>query len=229
MTARPDEVAPADPVAPLVGRTLLAVVALVVVMLVVEGEVDPTAWLTADGLRAAIGADEWYGPVGYVSIIVAGMFLPIPKAVLLGLGGVLFGPVYGFAYAWTGQVLAMTVMFVVARTSLQRLARRLVHEHSGFVRRLELRLEHHGIEVVAALRLFYFMGTPLTIMLSTTRLRLRDFVVGTGIGVVPAVALMVLSADAVASGPTAVEAALIGIAIVLVFGLGTLVRRRVGI
>jgi hypothetical protein len=40
---------------------------------------------------------------------------------------------------------------------------------------------------------------------------------------------MVLSADAVMSGPKPFEAALIGAAIVLVFGLGTLVRRRVGL
>jgi uncharacterized membrane protein YdjX (TVP38/TMEM64 family) len=73
------------------------------------------------------------------------------------------------------------------------------------------------------------MGTPLSIMLSTTRLKLRDFVAGTGLGVVPAVMLAVLSGDAVATGTTAIEAALIGLAIVLVFGLGTLVRRRVGI
>jgi sulfite exporter TauE/SafE len=66
-------------------------------------------------------------------------------------------------------------------------------------------------------------------MLSTTKLRVQDFMLGTAIGVIPAVALMVLSADAVMSGPTAIEAALIGAAIVLVFGLGTLVRRRVGI
>jgi uncharacterized membrane protein YdjX (TVP38/TMEM64 family) len=73
------------------------------------------------------------------------------------------------------------------------------------------------------------MGTPISMMLSTTRLRLVDFVVGTAIGVVPAVALFVLSADAMASGTTAVEAALIGLGVLLVFGLGTLVRRRVGI
>ena len=229
MSARSDDATRTDPITPLVARTLLVVAALALVGMLAASEVDPSAWLTAEGLRAAVGADEWYGPVGYVAVIVGGMFLPIPKAVRLGLGGVLFGPVFGFGYAWIGQVVAMTVMFVVARTSLRRLARRLVHEHSGFVRRVEHRLEHHGIQVVAALRLFYFMGTPLTIMLSTTRLRLRDFVLGTAIGVVPAVALMVLSADAVASGPTAVEAALIGIAIVLVFGLGTLVRRRLGI
>jgi uncharacterized membrane protein YdjX (TVP38/TMEM64 family) len=149
--------------------------------------------------------------------------------VLLGLGGVLFGPVYGFLWAWLGQVLGMSTLFVVARVGLRDVARRLVHEHSGAIRRLELRLERQGIQVVAAIRLFYFMGTPISIMLSTTKLRLRDFVIGTAIGVIPAIALAVLSADAIASGATAIEAALIGVGIVLVFGLGTIVRRRVGI
>jgi phospholipase D1/2 len=219
----------AEPVAPILLRTALVLVGLGVAITIAGHSVDARRWLTAEGLRDAVGADEWYGPLAYVASIVVGMFLPIPKIVLLGLGGVLFGSLWGFVWAWLGQVLGMTALFVVGRTSLRALARRLVHEHSGFVRRLEVRLEHQGIQAVAALRLFYFMGTPLTIMLSTTRLRLRDFMMGTGIGVVPAVALAVLSADAVASGPTAIEAALIGAAMVLVFGLGTLVRRRVGI
>jgi uncharacterized membrane protein YdjX (TVP38/TMEM64 family) len=210
-------------------RTAAVAVAIVAGLALLTRSVDATAWLTADGLRAAVGADRWYGPVGYVSALVAGMFLPIPKAVLLGLGGVLFGPAHGFVYAWAGQVLGMTAMFLVARVGLRRLARRLVHEHSGAIRRLELRLEREGVRVVAALRLFYFMGTPLSIMLSTTRLRVRDFVVGTGIGVVPAVAVFVLSADAIASGTTPIEAALLGTSLLLVLGVGTVVRRRVGL
>jgi uncharacterized membrane protein YdjX (TVP38/TMEM64 family) len=230
MSARPDEPEQREPLAPLLWRSIAVLVVLAGVLLALGRSVDPGRWLTVDGLRDAVGADEWYGPIGFVAVMVAAMFLPVvPKVALLGLAGVLFGPWYGFVYAWVAQVVAMTVMFVLARTSLRRLARRLVLEHSGAVRRLELRLEHQGIQVVAALRLFYFMGTPLSIMLSTTRLRVRDFVIGTGIGVVPAVALAVLSGDAVASGATAIEAALIGLAIVLVFGLGTLVRRRVGI
>ena len=227
--AEREAVASREAVAPIVGRTIVAVVVVALALSALSGRVDPTTWLTADGLRAVVHADEWYGPIVYVGVIIAAMFSPIPKAVVLALGGVLFGPLYGFLWAWTGQVVAMTVMFLVARTSLRRLARRLVLEHSGFVRRLETPLERHGIQAVAALRLFYFMGTPLTIMLSTTKLRVRDFMIGTTIGVIPAVALMVLSADAVMSGPTAIEAALIGAAIVLVFGLGTLVRRRVGL
>jgi uncharacterized membrane protein YdjX (TVP38/TMEM64 family) len=225
----PDRTAERDAIAPIVGRTIAAVVVVALALSALSGHVDPTTWLTADGLRAVVHAEEWYGPLVYVGVIVAAMFSPLPKAVILALAGVLFGPAYGFLWAWAGQIIAMTTMFLVARTSLRPLARRLVLEHSGFVRRLETPLERHGIQAIAALRLFYFMGVPLTIMLSTTRLRLRDYVVGTAIGVIPAVALMVLSGDAVASGATPIEAALIGAAVVLVFGLGTLVRRRVGI
>ena len=82
---------------------------------------------------------------------------------------------------------------------------------------------------MAALRLFYFMGTPLSIMLSTTRVRLRHFVAGTAIGVIPAVAVAVASGDAVASGATGLTAAMMGVGLVLVVGLGTVVRRRFGL
>jgi uncharacterized membrane protein YdjX (TVP38/TMEM64 family) len=213
----------------LVWRAIFAGLVLIAAGIVLARTVDPTRWLTANGLRAAVGADEWYGSLSYVSTIVAAMFLPIPKLVVLGLGGVLFGPWYGFAYAWLGQILGMTVLFVIARSGFQALARRLVHQHVEAARRIDAHLEDRGISVVAALRLFYFMGTPLSIMLSTTRLRLRHFVAGTAIGVVPAVALAVASGDAVASGATGFTAAVIGVSLVLVVGLGTVVRRRFGI
>jgi uncharacterized membrane protein YdjX (TVP38/TMEM64 family) len=207
-------------------RTGLAIAVLLFAGSVLARTVDATAWLTADGLRDAVGADEWYGPIAYVATVVGGMFLPIPKVVLLGLGGVLFGTWYGFAYAWIGQVLGMTALFVVARFGLRAFAQRFVHAHLEAARRIDAHLAESGIWTVAALRLFYFMGTPLSIMLSTTRLRLAQFVVGTAIGVIPAVALAVASGDTVASGGTAVTAAVIGAALVLVVGLGTYVRRR---
>jgi uncharacterized membrane protein YdjX (TVP38/TMEM64 family) len=180
-------------------------------------------------LRATVGADRWYGPLAYVALFVAAMFLPIPKVILLGLAGVLFGPVQGFACAWSGQVLGMTALFVVARTGFRDLARRLVLAQMEAAHRIEQHLVVRGTWVVAALRLFYFMGTPLSIMLSTTRLRLAQFVVGTAIGVAPAVALAVASGDAVVSGTTSLTAAMIGVGIVLVAGAGTLVRRRFGL
>jgi uncharacterized membrane protein YdjX (TVP38/TMEM64 family) len=212
-----------------VWRAVLVGVAVLAATVVLARTVDATTWLSADGLRAAIGADRWYGPLCYVSTIVGGMFLPIPKVVLLGLGGALFGPWYGFVYAWLGQILGMTVLFVVARSGFQALARGLVHQHVEAARRVDAHLEHRGVWTVAALRLFYFMGTPLSIMLSTTQVRVGHFVAGTAIGVIPAVALAVASGDAVASGATGFTAAVIGAGLVLVIGLGTVVRRRLGL
>src|ERR1051326_891728 len=110
-----------------VGRAILVGVALMAVGAVLARTVDATKWLTAEGLRAAVRADEWYGPLCYVSTIVGGMFLPIPKVVLLGLGGALFGPWYGFPYAWLGQILGTTVLFVVARSGFRSLAPRVLH------------------------------------------------------------------------------------------------------
>ena len=217
------------PLVRLVGRAAFGVLVLVVAGWALARAVDATRWLSVDGLRAAVGADAWYGPLGYVSTIVASMFLPVPKVVLLGLGGAVFGPSWGFAYAWLGQVLGMTVLFVVARVGFRSLTQRLVHEHVEAARRIDAHLEDRGLWVVAALRLFYFMGTPLSIMHSTTRVPLGQFVAGTGIGVVPAVALAVVSGDAVASGATALTAATIGAGLVLVVGGGTMARRHFGL
>jgi uncharacterized membrane protein YdjX (TVP38/TMEM64 family) len=215
--------------ASLLWRAIFAGCALITAGAMLARSVDATKWLTAEGLRAAVGAGEWYGPLCYVSTIVGGMFLPIPKIVLIGLGGALFGPWYGFTYAWLGQILGTSVLFIVTRSGFRALARRLVHEHVEAARRIDAHLEQRGVSLVAALRLFYFMGTPLSVMLATTRLRLRHFVVGTAIGVIPAVALAVASGDAVASGATGLTAAVIGLGLVLVVGLGSIVRRRFGL
>lgn len=214
---------------PPVAQALLVAVVLSGAVVALTSRVDPAAWLTPEGLRAALGVGTWYAPLGYVATLVAGIFLPVPKLVLLGLGGALFGPWQGFVYAWAGQTLGMTAMFLVARSGLRGLARQLLHDRFPHVRRLDAGIAAHGMRVVALLRLFYFMGTPLTVMLSTTQVRLGQYVGGTALGVIPAVALAVVSGDAVVSGVTGVEAAVIGVAILLVIGVGTIVRRRFGL
>jgi uncharacterized membrane protein YdjX (TVP38/TMEM64 family) len=211
------------------GRAFVVTGGATVLAWLLSRHLDATTLLHADSLRVAVGADRWYGPILYVGAFVAAMFLPVPKIMMIGLAGVLFGPVWGFACAWAGQVVGMTALFVVARTGFRDLAQQLVLAQVEAARRIDLHLASHGTWVVAALRLFYFMGTPLSIMLSTTRLPLPQFVTGTAIGVVPAVAVAVASGDAVVSGASGITAAVIGVGLVLVGGLGTLVRRRFGI
>lgn len=209
-------------------RTAAAIVMVAAAIALARGVVDPTQWLTAEGLRTVVGG-EWYAPIAYVAVVVGSMFLPVPKIVVLGLAGVLFGPREGFVYAWIGQVLGMTTLFLAARASLGPVARRMMQRRLAAAEHVDAHLERRGVATVALLRLFYFMGTPLSIMLSATRLRVLHFALGTAIGVVPAIALAVYSADAAASGTTGFGAAVIGAGIVLVLGVGTLVRRRFGL
>jgi len=214
---------------PLACRVVLLAVLCSGVVVVVLSPIDPALWLTADGLRAALGVGRWYAPVGYVATLVASIFLPVPKIVVLGLAGVLFGPWQGFVYAWIGQTLGMTALFLLARGGLRGVVRRVLHDRVPQLRRVDEQIARHGIRVVAALRLFYVMGTPVTVVLSTTRIRLAQYVAGTAVGVVPAVALAVVSGDAVATGVTGLKAAVVGLAVVLVIGVGTVVRRRFGV
>lgn len=210
----------------LVWRSVGWAVVLAVGIRLLTRAIDPSGWLTADGLRAAVQADEWYGPLLYIATFMAAVFLPVPKIVLLGLAGVLFGPWLGFLCAWVGQVVGMSLLFVLARGALRDAAQTLLQQHFEAAQRIDAKLATHGFQVVALLRLFYFMGTPWSILLATTRVRVHEFVAGTAVGVIPAVALAVLSGDTAVAGATGAKAAVMGTAIVLVLGVGTLVRRQ---
>ena len=85
----PEGGAPIESSLPVAWRTSAALVVVGAAFAIFAHAVDPTGWLTADGLRAAVGA-EWYAPIAYVAIFVGAMFLPVPKIILLGLAGVLF-------------------------------------------------------------------------------------------------------------------------------------------
>jgi len=68
---RPAERAGAQPVAPMLVRTVLVVAGLGVLLATVGRSVDATRWLTADGLRALVGVDAVVRPIAYVAAIVA--------------------------------------------------------------------------------------------------------------------------------------------------------------
>lgn len=209
-----------------IARAVVGIAVVALAGLALARWVDWREWLTADGLRATVHADAWYGPLLYLSTFMAAVFLPVPKIVLLGLAGMLFGPWYGFAYAWVAQVLGMTLLFVLSRGTLRDAAQRLVHQHVEALQHVERRLQQQGFQIVALLRLFYFMGTPWSILLATTSLGLAEFMGGTAVGVVPAVAMAVVAGDSAASGATGVKAAVFGVAVCLVVGVGSAVRRR---
>jgi uncharacterized membrane protein YdjX (TVP38/TMEM64 family) len=132
--------------------------------------------------------------------------------------------VWGFVYSWIACVIGTALPFILVRYGAQEWAQRALHDRFPRFRALDERLERHGVMTVALLRLVFFLAPLLNWSLGATRVLLRDYVLGTGIGVLPGIALTVFLADRIADrgfsselltlevvGPAAALAVLIGI------------------
>lgn len=111
------------------------------------------------------------------------LFLPLlPVAFLIGMGSLVFGKFYGALYVWTGFSLGACLAFIVARYCVGNLAARLKR---GRIRRLEETLSSHGLLSIIGLRLLFFSNVVLNFGSGLTSVTLRDYALGTVIGLAP--------------------------------------------
>jgi uncharacterized membrane protein YdjX (TVP38/TMEM64 family) len=204
-----------------------ALVALVIaVVLMTMRRLHLTDHLSIERMRALIDGAGPLGPLVFIAIFISGFFLPGPEMISVAFGGVLFGTVWGFVYSWIACVIGTALPFILVRYGAQEWAQRALHDRFPRFRALDDRLEHHGLLTVALLRLVFFLAPLLNWSLGATRLLFRDYVIGTGIGILPGIGLTVFLADRIAEtgfsrelltlevvGPAAVLAVLIGIGV----------------
>lgn len=208
-------------------RAALVAVVITVVLMTMR-RLHLTDHLSIDRMRALIDGAGPLGPVVFIGIFISGFFLPGPEIVSVAFGGVLFGTVWGFVYSWIACVIGTALPFILVRYGAQEWAQRALHDRFPRFRALDDRLEHHGVLTVALLRLVFFLAPLLNWSLGATRVLFRDYVLGTGVGVLPGIGLTVFLADRIAEtgfsselltpevvGPAAVLAVLIGIGVVV--------------
>lgn len=177
-------------------RAALAGVVLVAVALAVarSGLFDD---LSVDGLRARIEAYGSFGPLVFMGLIVAGFFFPGPELLLVGLGGAIFGTAEGFVYGWIAAVVGTAVPFLLVRQAVGGYVQRADGVRFRRLRAIDERLASRGFATVLVLRLVFCMSPPLNWALGATRVGLRDYVLGTAIGVTPGIGLGAYLGDAV--------------------------------
>jgi len=206
-------------------RAALVVVVITAVLMTMR-RLHLTDHLSIERMRALIDGAGPLGPLVFIAIFISGFFLPGPEMISVAFGGVLFGTVWGFVYSWIACVIGTALPFILVRYGAQEWAQRALHDRFPRFRALDDRLEHHGVLTVALLRLVFFLAPLLNWSLGATRLLFRDYVIGTGIGILPGIGLTVFLADRIAEtgfsselltlgvvGPAAVLAVLIGIGV----------------
>ncbi len=153
--------------------------------------------LGVDAFRARIEAYGALAPLVFMAIVVAGFFVPGPELLLVGLGGATFGALEGFVYGWVAAVVGTAIPFLLVRQAVGGYVFRRDGVRFRRLRAIDERLAASGFATVLALRLALCLAPPLNWALGATRVRLRDYVLGTALGVTPGVGLGAYLGDAV--------------------------------
>ena len=166
-------------------RIALAVAVAVVVAVMI--------YMTATGAITAGGVQRWLDGLGpwapplFVAVFVGGSLVGLPGMAFVIGARLAFGPWLGFALAYGGGLLAVTVPFVGARA----LRRGDVPPWRPRGKRLGWlfgHLDRHPLLVVVGLRLILWFNSALTYALALSGIRTRDYLLGCALALAPVVA-----------------------------------------
>lgn len=170
------------------------------------------------------------GAVVVVAFLAASLTM-FPLSVLVVLAGLLFGPVWGFVYSFIGTLAGSVVTFWLGR----RLGRDALLRHGGTrLQRLSRYLAGRGIRTMTLVSLLPLAPFTLTNMMAGAfRIRFRDYMLGTIIGLTPGLAGIILLGSQLGTLLTAENrreliwgAGGIVVAIALLYGLKRYADRR---
>jgi len=136
-------------------------------------------------------------PVGVLGAYILGGLAIFPITVLIGATAVIFPSHMGVLYALAGCLLNSLATYLVGAG----LGRRVVHKLAGSrMNRLNKRLVRQGILVVAVVRNIPIAPFAIVSMAAgALQIKLKDFLLGTALGMLPGIVAITVLADRVAA------------------------------
>lgn len=151
--------------------------------------------LTADMLLALVEGSLAWRDTPWAVLVVMGIYagaslVMFPLSLLVAATGLLFGPLWGFAYALAGTLTASMLTWWVGR----RLGRETLLRHGGpRLHGLSRYLAGRGIRTMTLVNLLPLAPFTLTNMMAGAfRLRFRDYMIGSTLGIAPGLAAVTL-------------------------------------
>lgn len=176
-------------------------------------------------IRSWVDAAGWAGPVAFALLYAALTLTPVPASLVGVAGGALFGLPVGLAMVFAGAMVGAVAGFGGARylgrdTVLRFVGRRLL--------RLDDLVRRRGLVAVVAARLVPLVPfTTLNVACGLTAVSLRDYVLGTAVGILPAAtAYVTIGAYGADPGSTPFLLAVAGLVVLAAGGLYAARRRR---
>jgi phospholipase D1/2 len=172
-----------------------------------------------------------FTPVIIIGGYAVGGLLMVPILLLIGVTGIVFGPIAGAVYAIGGTLLSAVVTYGIGRW----LGRDTVNRMLGpRIQRMHNHIARRGILAVAVIRLFPVAPfTVVNIIAGAFHISFRDYLIGTMLGMVPGIIITVTFAHHLAEavrnpspGGIAVLAGVAALIIATAIGLQRVFERR---
>lgn len=146
----------------------------------------------AEWVRKTVESTGAWGVLAFTGIFAVGELMHVPGLVFVAAAALAYGGFLGVGVALLGAIVSVTVSFVVVR----RLGGQPLEVlEASWIRRFLDNLDERPIVTVAVLRLLFWMAPVLNYGLAMTGVRLRDYVVGSALGLIPPVTVTVLLFD----------------------------------
>jgi uncharacterized membrane protein YdjX (TVP38/TMEM64 family) len=157
------------------------------------------AYLTREHIHDLIAhlRGIWYGPLLLIAIYAVGCVFAIPASVFLIAAGVIWGWKLGAAYSMAGGVLGASLAYLVGRF----LGEGLLDRFGSVGKAVRKQVETAGFTSMLIVRLI--PGPPFAIWnyaAGIARMRFRDYILATFLGMIPAHIVFTYCADSLVNG-----------------------------
>ncbi len=212
-------------------RRLVLAVSMLVLLLVLAAAWKWTpmrAWLDVGLLSDYLANFRNYpgAPLLAIGAFIVGGLIVMPVTLMVVATALAFGPLQGFLYSLIGGVTSALLMYLLGRT----LGRDTVRRFAGSrLNRLSRRLGERGVLAVALLRMLPVAPfTVVNLVAGASHIGLRDYLLGTLLGMGPGMLMIALFVDRVSAtiqNPGIGSALLLAAVLALIF-LGTYGLKR---
>ena len=134
------------------------------------------------------------GIVAFIVLFAIGELAHVPGLVFVSAAALAFGPVLGAVIGYVGAFVSVCVSFGVVRSIGGQLLAKI---ERPFFKKIMGRLESQPIRVTIILRLVLWMAPPLNYALAMSKMRFRDYAIGSALGLIIPIVLAVVFLDAV--------------------------------
>ncbi len=171
--------------------------------------------------------DQPLAPVIVALAFVAGGFLVVPVMLLIGVTAMVFGPLEGTLYSFTGALLSASVVYALGRSLGRDAVRRLAGHR---LNELSRRLARRGLLAVVLVRVLPVAPfSMINVVAGASHIGWRDFLLGTAIGLAPGIIMTSAFVDRAVAAmrhPSPATFALLTGVVCAIGGIAWLVRRK---